>query len=103
MNEGHTALATLEIANKNSWDEKETKKKFSFTTHTLVPAGHEVFPISMVESILEDSFPLDKITKYGGQANCLNMTKLAMNLSDYQNGVSKKMLKLPEKCFLTKI
>jgi starch phosphorylase len=90
MNEGHTALATLEIANNNNWDEKETKKKFSFTTHTLVPAGHEVFPISMVESILRGSFPLDKIKEYGGQANCLNMTKLAMRLSDYQNGVSKK-------------
>jgi starch phosphorylase len=90
LNEGHTALATLEIANRNNWDEKETKKKFSFTTHTLVPAGHEVFPIGMVESILGDSFPLDKIKKYGGEANFLNMTKLAMSLSDYQNGVSKK-------------
>jgi glycogen phosphorylase len=90
LNEGHTALATLEIANRNNWDEKETKKKFSFTTHTLVPAGHEIFPIGMVESILGDSFPLDKINEYGGEANCLNMTKLAMNLSDYQNGVSKK-------------
>jgi len=51
MNEGHTALATLEIAKRNNWDIKETKKKFSFTTHTLVPAGHEVFPMSMVESL----------------------------------------------------
>jgi len=90
MNEGHTALATLEVAKKNNWDEKETKKKFSFTTHTLVPAGHEVFPIGMVEGVIGDSFPLDKIKEYGGQANCLNMTKLAMRLSDYQNGVSKK-------------
>src|SRR4030066_456790 len=90
MNEGHTALATLEIANNNNWDERETKKKFSFTTHTLVPAGHEVFPIGMEKSIIEDSFPLAKIKAHGEQANCLNMTKLAMNLSDYQNGVSKK-------------
>jgi starch phosphorylase len=90
MNEGHTALATLEIANNNNWDDKETKKKFSFTTHTLVPAGHEVFPFGMVKNILEDSFPLDKVKEYGGQANCLNMTKLAISLSDYQNGVSKK-------------
>jgi glycogen phosphorylase len=90
MNEGHTALATLEIANRNNWDEEKTKKKFSFTTHTLVPAGHEVFPISLVKSILEDSFPLEKIVKYGGQAGSLNMTQLAMSLSDYQNGVSKK-------------
>jgi starch phosphorylase len=90
MNEGHTALATLEIANKNNWDEDKTKKKFNFTTHTLVPAGHEVFPMGMVESILKDSFPLEKIREYGEQANCLNMTKLAMRLSDYQNGVSKK-------------
>jgi starch phosphorylase len=90
MNEGHTALATIEIASKNEWNLEETKKKFSFTTHTLVPAGHEVFPMSMVESILAPSFALDKVIEYGGQANYLNMTKLAMNLSDYQNGVSKK-------------
>ncbi|HLN89841.1 MAG TPA: alpha-glucan family phosphorylase [Candidatus Binatia bacterium] len=90
MNEGHTALATLEIANKNNWDEKKTKKRFSFTTHTLVPAGHEVFPMAMVESILDNSYPLDKVKEYGEQAGCLNMTKLAMSLSDYQNGVSKK-------------
>src|SRR4030066_157986 len=102
MNEGHTALATLEIANNNNWNERETKKKFSFTTHTLVPAGHEVFPIDMVENILEDSFPLDKITEYGGQANCLNMTKLAMSLSDYQNGVSKKNAEAAREMFPNK-
>ena len=90
LNEGHTALATLEVANKNSWDLKETKKRFSFTTHTLVPAGHELFPLDMVKNTLEGSFPLDKIMEYGGDAGCLNMTKLAMSLSDYQNGVSKK-------------
>jgi starch phosphorylase len=99
MNEGHTALATLEIANNNNWDEKETKKKFSFTTHTLVPAGHEVFPIAMVESILKGSFPLDKVKEYGGQANCLNMTKLAMSLSDYQNGVSKRNAEVAREMF----
>jgi glycogen phosphorylase len=99
LNEGHTALATLELANRNNWDEKETKKKFSFTTHTLVPAGHEVFPMSMVESILGDSFPLHKIMEYGGQENSLNMTKLAMNLSDYQNGVSKKNAEAARKMF----
>jgi glycogen phosphorylase len=90
MNEGHTALATLEIANKYDWDEDKIKKKFSFTTHTLVPAGHEIFSIRLVERILGNSFSLDKIKRFGEQANCLNMTKLAMNLSSYQNGVSKK-------------
>ena len=90
LNEGHTALATIEIANKNSWDEQKTKKQFSFTTHTLVPAGHEIFPITMVNDVLRNSFPLDKIAEYGVQAESLNMTKLAMSLSDYQNGVSKK-------------
>ena len=102
MNEGHTALATLEIADKNNWDEEKTKKKFSFTTHTLVPAGHEIFPFDMVESILKDSFPLDKIKKYGEQANCLNMTKLAMSLSNYQNGVSKKNAEAAREMFPNK-
>jgi starch phosphorylase len=90
LNEGHTALATLEIASKNNWDQKETRKRFSFTTHTLVPAGHESFPIDLVKRVLGDSFPLEKILEYGEYANCLNMTKLAMSLSDYQNGVSRK-------------
>ncbi len=90
LNEGHTALATLEVANKNDWDLRETKKRFSFTTHTLVPAGHEIFPFDMVKDTLEGSFPLHKIMEYGGDVGCLNMTKLAMSLSDYQNGVSKK-------------
>ena len=99
LNEGHTALATVEIANKNNWDQTETKKKFSFTTHTLVPAGHEIFPTSTVERILEDSFPLDKIMENGGNAHCLNMTRLAMNLSDYQNGVSKKNAEAARRMF----
>jgi glucan phosphorylase len=42
MNEGHTALATLEIANNNNWDERK-QRKFSFTTHTLVPAWPKYF------------------------------------------------------------
>jgi len=102
LNEGHTALATLEIANKNNWDENKTRQKFSFTTHTLVPAGHEVFLMSLVESILKESFPLSKIREYGEQANCLNMTKLAMNLSDYQNGVSKKNAEAAREMFPNK-
>ncbi len=102
LNEGHTALATLEIANKNKWDKEETKKKFSFTTHTLVSAGHEIFPMELVECILQDSFPLNKIREYGEQANCLNMTKLAMSLSDYQNGVSKKNAEAARKMFPSK-
>jgi glycogen phosphorylase len=102
MNEGHIALATLEVANKNNWNIEETRKKFSFTTHTLVPAGHEIFPISMVESILEKSFSLDRITEYGGQGNYLNMTKLAMSLSSYQNGVSKKNAEAAHEMFYDK-
>lgn len=90
LNEGHTALATLEIANKNNWNQKETQQKFSFTTHTLVPAGHESFPLDMVKNTLECCFPMEKIIEYGREGDCLNMTKLAMSLSDYQNGVSKK-------------
>jgi starch phosphorylase len=90
LNEGHTALATLEVAKKNGWNQEETRKKFSFTTHTLVPAGHESFPWDLVRATLNDSFPIDKIFAYGGFADNLNMTRLAMSLSGYQNGVSRK-------------
>ena len=122
MNEGHAALLTIELLNeetekagKNTVGHQEieaVRAKCIFTTHTPVPAGHDQFPLELVEKMgdnfkfivdRQDLFALDvqkHIFQYGGdfarlpelaqRGMRLNMTYLALNLSNYVNGVAKK-------------
>lgn len=100
MNEGHAALLTLELldecAKKDGRgyliedDRKAVRKRCVFTTHTLVPAGHDKFSIDLVRKVLgqrEDFFALEGVLHQG---DSLNLTRLALNLSRYVNGVAKK-------------
>jgi starch phosphorylase len=99
MNEGHSSLLTLELLNEESKSGQEStftveniesvKKKCVFTTHTPVPAGHDQFPLEIVNSIigLKASNGIKEIISCNG---LLNMTHLALNLSSYINGVAKK-------------
>jgi starch phosphorylase len=101
MNEGHAALLTLELLRrfkldiesvwdeKKVWDEERVRDLCVFTTHTPVEAGHDRFPYSMVHEVLGDIVSLDEMKKLAGEEN-FNMTLLAMNLSQYINGVAKK-------------
>lgn len=98
MNEGHSSLLVLELlnqsikGNQNKLDSHvvdEVRDKCVFTTHTPIPAGHDKFPYSLVEYLLRDYMSLELIKKYGG-GECLNMTLLGFNLSEYINGVAKK-------------
>jgi starch phosphorylase len=102
MNEGHSALLTLELLSKSkrdvefTWDAEHiynnetVRGKCVFTTHTPVEAGHDRFGYEMVSQLLTDAVvPLHVIQEYGGK-NDLNMTTLALNLSKYINGVAKK-------------
>jgi starch phosphorylase len=122
MNEGHAAFLTIELMNEEA--EKSGKsavgqpeieavrRKCIFTTHTPVPAGHDQFPLELVEKMADnlkyvmdnrDMFAVDiqkHIFQYGGEfarmpelaqrGLRLNMTYLALNLSHYVNGVAKK-------------
>jgi len=103
-NEGHTAFMMLERIR----EEVEKGIPFAtaldnvrattvFTTHTPVPAGHDVFPISLVECCFQgywDSLRLDresfiKLGQQDGHADdCFNMTVLALKLAERRNGVS---------------
>lgn len=102
MNEGHSALLTLELLNDKKrsieevwdenlvWDAEAVKELCVFTTHTPVEAGHDRFDYSLVNKLLRDDYvPLHVIQKFAGKDSC-NMTFLAMNLSEYINGVAKK-------------
>ncbi|MBI5587004.1 MAG: alpha-glucan family phosphorylase [Deltaproteobacteria bacterium] len=101
MNEGHASLLTLELLNRHKrdiesvWDEREiwdierVKDLCVFTTHTPVDAGHDRFSYDIVKKVLGDLFPIEVLKDLAGKDK-LNMTLLAMNLSQYINGVAKK-------------
>lgn len=99
MNEGHASLLTLELldeeakkAKKETFSQEEVeivRKQCIFTTHTPVIAGHDKFPLDMVERVLQrrDIFKMKDLFCCEG---VLNMTHLALNLSHYVNGVAKQ-------------
>jgi len=100
MNEGHASLLTLELLNlsrqpiENTWDERaawNTQKvidKCVFTTHTPVEAGHDKFPYDLVDRVLGEPIPKPLLRELAGKDE-LNLTMLALNLSQYVNGVAK--------------
>ncbi|MGB9093417.1 MAG: alpha-glucan family phosphorylase [Gallionella sp.] len=101
MNEGHSALLSVELMRRFTYPNEEVRPGeslydlprvrdlCSFTTHTPVEAGHDRFPYDMVERVLDNDFDASEIKNLAGVEN-LNMTRLALNMSEYVNGVAKK-------------
>lgn len=103
-NEGHVAFMLLErvrefVSEGLSFDEacEKVKRSSIFTTHTPVPAGHDAFPLQLMERYFWHYWPqlgiekekfmeLGKHQEPWGEA--FNMTVLSMNLSSYRNAVS---------------
>lgn len=109
MNEGHSALLALELLRRNasaengngdnlSYDIPMVRKICNFTTHTPVEAGHDQFPYDMVQSVLRDFIDFSELRTVAG-ADSLNMTKLALNLSEYVNGVAVKHAEVSRKMY----
>jgi len=89
MNEGHSSLLTLELLRRYEMDVDRVKEMCIFTTHTPVEAGHDKFHYDMVQEIMGEIVPLEVLKKFGGHDR-LNMTRLALNLSEFINGVAKR-------------
>ena len=89
MNEGHSSLLTLELLRRNELNQARVKDLCVFTTHTPVEAGHDKFSYDIVQNIMGEIVPLETLKTFGGQDR-LNMTRLALNLSKYVNGVTKR-------------
>lgn len=95
MNEGHASLLALELLAGEPdatalWSSMEdVKRRCVFTTHTPVPAGHDRFSYNLVRDVLGEPASLEKIQMLAG-ADALDMTRLALNLSHYVNGVAKR-------------
>jgi glycogen phosphorylase len=90
LNEGHTGFAAVELARRNNWDVEKTKKQCTFTTHTLVPEGHETFKKDLVRDVFRDTELFGFIERMGGQDDEINMTKLCMGLSGSTYAVSRR-------------
>lgn len=89
MNEGHSSFLALELLRKYEMNINKVRNLCIFTTHTPVEAGHDKFSYDLVREVLGEFIPLNVLQSLGGQ-NRLNMTLLALNLSNYINGVAKR-------------
>lgn len=105
MNEGHSSFLGLEFIRKLVSEKKlpfrvakeVASSCISFTTHTPVPAGNDVFPLSMMDKYFSNYWDslgisrhefLDLGLKIGDSQN-FNMTVLALTLAGRKNGVSE--------------
>ena len=104
-NEGHTAFMMLERTREEmesgaTFAEAMLKVQAStvFTTHTPVPAGHDIFPPALVEKCLHSywgSLGLDReaFLKLGRQDGIdgrgFNMTAFALKMAGHRNAVSQ--------------
>ncbi len=104
MNEGHSALLTLELykklGEKYGWEDCFVKERCIFTTHTPIPAGHDKFDYSDFYEKLkgEDKIIPLHIKRLAGEYQ-LNMTLLALNFSDSHNAVSRKHMEITKEMF----
>ncbi|HWQ70591.1 MAG TPA: alpha-glucan family phosphorylase, partial [Patescibacteria group bacterium] len=104
LNEGHASLLVLELLREQrgqateGWDFDSVRSRCVFTTHTPVPAGHDQFSYDLVKSVLGEPVPLELMQMLGGGER-LNMTLLALNLSQYVNGVAKKHGEVSQEMF----
>jgi len=106
LNEGHPAFALLEAVRglmQQGLDfetaREHVRSSSLFTTHTPVPAGHDIFPAEMVEKYFapyREALGLDRETFLDlgrhpehPQAG-FNMSLLALNLSGKCNAVSRR-------------
>ena len=100
LNEGHASLLTVELFEEitegiedrdvSYKDIERIRKMCVFTTHTPVPAGHDEFPMEMVNRVLGGHTGFRKLKTVFNVEGVLNMTYLALNFSHYINGVAKK-------------
>lgn len=106
LNEGHPVFALLEriregVQEGRSYEEaaRQVKATSIFTTHTPVPAGHDVFPFYLMGKYFRSYWPTlgldhDTFLQLGAHPKepdrGFNMTVFALRMSNYRNAVSKR-------------
>ncbi len=110
MNEGHSALLALELMRRFAYpaalvhpgepgfDLPRVRDMCVFTTHTPVEAGHDKFGYELVTRVLGDYVDVATLRRLS-DPHVLNMTKLALTLSEYVNGVAEKHAETSRRLF----
>ncbi len=110
MNEGHSAFLGVELLRRYAhplnelrpgephYDIPRVREMCSFTTHTPVEAGHDRFDYDLINRVFDHNFDISTIRHLAGN-DALNMTRLALNLSEYVNGVAKSHADISNKMF----
>jgi starch phosphorylase len=110
LNEGHSALLTLELLRRATHANEEMRTGDSafdlfavrhlcnFTTHTPVEAGHDRFSYALVAEVLGDFIDTPTLKSLAGETE-LNMTRLALNMSHFINGVAEKHAETSRRLF----
>jgi glycogen phosphorylase len=110
MNEGHAALLALDLLrryprpadqvglNKMRYDVERVRERCVFTTHTPVEAGHDRFGYPLMERLLQGYVDTEQVKVISGD-DYLNLTRLALNLSDFVNGVASRHAETTTKMF----
>lgn len=105
MNEGHSAFMVLERIREKFADgltfqeaAEEVRATTVFTTHTPVPAGHDEFPLWMIDKYFGNYWPqlgierdefIDLARHNHPWGEVFSMTILAIRLAERTNGVSE--------------
>ncbi len=105
-NEGHSAFLILERVREfvqagHTFEAaaEMVRRSTVFTTHTPVPAGHDVFPHYLMERYFSEYWPqlgltrsaFFKLGEHPDHADHgFNMTVLALNMADHRNAVSRE-------------
>jgi starch phosphorylase len=110
LNEGHAGLLALDLLRRYPRNPKQMTNQIAnqtgpsglkfritpvhdaciFTTHTPVEAGHDRFDYGMFGHVLRDYIDIDQVRLLAGD-DALNMTRLALNLSGFVNGVATRL------------
>lgn len=101
MNEGHSAFLVLErlrgmVLDGIAFEEavQSVQRSTVFTTHTPVPAGHDAFPLYLMDEYFgrfwqELGISREQFLSLGEYEGRFNMTVLALRLAGQTNGVSR--------------
>ena len=110
MNEGHSALLTLELLRRHAYspddvrpgesryDIPRVRAMCNFTTHTPVEAGHDQFRYALALPVLGEFIDVTLLKSFAGPDK-LNLTRLALSLSDFVNGVAKRHAEVSRQMF----
>lgn len=97
LNEGHAALLPLALL-ADGMDHQWVRAASIFTTHTPIPAGHDRFPMTLVRQVIGERLAERAAGLFEGSAE-LDMTRLALDLSGWINGVSERHAEVSRQMF----